>query len=115
MVRNLVDNAIEHGGGHPVRVKSVVEAPVARIVVEDDGPGIAEEDEDRIFEHFHRGADARAISGAGLGLGIAREVALRHGGHVAIDSRVNPTRFVITLPIMKTSSSGIQAAAVETT
>lgn len=103
MIRNLVDNAVEHGTGEaPVRIRVTAaesaDGAEARIIVENDGPGIAEEDRDRIFEHFHRGADARAISGAGLGLGIAREVALRHGGALVLDSIANPTRFVVRIP-----------------
>jgi signal transduction histidine kinase len=104
MIRNLVDNAVEHGGG-PVRIRASADGTGARIIVEDDGPGIAEEDRDRIFEHFHRGADARAISGAGLGLGIAREVALRHGGELRLDSIANPTRFIAFLSIDKAASA----------
>jgi two-component system OmpR family sensor kinase len=100
MIRNLVDNAVEHGGGD-VRLRARVDPDDAQVVlvVENDGPGIAEEDRERIFEHFHRGADARAISGAGLGLGIAREVALRHGGDLVLESTTTPTRFVVRLPI----------------
>ncbi|MBX3202676.1 MAG: HAMP domain-containing histidine kinase [Labilithrix sp.] len=105
MIRNLVDNAIEHGAGAaPVCLRvSRVDAQ-ARIVVENDGPGVPEEDRDRIFEHFHRGADARAISGAGLGLGIAREVAARHGGDLTLDSAADPTRFVVVLPSVAAAS-----------
>lgn len=102
MIRNLVDNAVEHGvGAEPVRVRVTARGSELAIVVENDGPGIAEEDRDRIFEHFHRGADARAISGAGLGLGIAREVAARHGGGITLDSTANPTRFVVRLPLAR--------------
>ena len=81
------------------------------IVVENDGPGVAEEERDRIFEHFHRGADARAISGAGLGLGIAREVAARHGGDIMLDSTANPTRFIVRLPTVRTSGEADDQAA----
>ena len=100
MIRNLVDNAIEHGDGKgPVRVHLMPEDDCeTAIVVENDGPGITEEDRDLIFEHFHRGADARAISGAGLGLGIAREVASRHGGLLILERTANPTRFAVRLP-----------------
>jgi signal transduction histidine kinase len=100
MLRNLIDNAVEHGAGSgAVHIRVTSERKVAAIIVENDGPGIAEEDRERIFEHFHRGADARAISGAGLGLGIAREVAVRHGGDLTLDSIAHPTRFVVRVPI----------------
>ncbi|MDF2691665.1 MAG: putative two-component sensor kinase [Labilithrix sp.] len=100
MIRNLVDNAVEHGArGEPVKIHAASEGNEASIVIENEGPGIAEEDRDRIFEHFHRGADARAISGAGLGLGIAREVAVRHGGDLTLDSIANPTRFIVRLRV----------------
>ncbi|MBX3222778.1 MAG: HAMP domain-containing histidine kinase [Labilithrix sp.] len=100
MIRNLVDNAIDHGAGDaPVLLRLTSTEARAGIIVENDGPGVAEEDRDRIFEHFHRGADARAISGAGLGLGIAREVAVRHGGELTLDSIANPTRFIVRLPL----------------
>ncbi|MBX3214585.1 MAG: HAMP domain-containing histidine kinase [Labilithrix sp.] len=104
MLRNLVDNAVVHGaarehGGVRVRVRRDVDggAAVARIEVEDDGPGVAVEDRAHLFEPFHRGATARQEPGAGLGLGIAREIARRHGGDVAMDSARSPTRFVVTL------------------
>jgi signal transduction histidine kinase len=100
MIRNLIDNAIEHGGGaSPVRLRTTADDSRAAIIIENDGPGIAEEDRDRIFEHFYRGGDARAISGAGLGLGIAREVAVRHGGELTLDAIANPTRFIVRLPL----------------
>lgn len=100
MVRNLLDNAVMHGDGAPVRVAAdTTDDGQLTIVVEDDGPGIADVDRGRIFEHFHRGADAREDSGAGLGLGIAREVARQHAGDVALASPCNPTRFVVHLPL----------------
>jgi len=112
MIRNLVDNAVEHGAGaEPVRVQVTSQGLDVAIVVENDGPGVAEEERDRIFEHFHRGADARAISGAGLGLGIAREVAARHGGDIMLDSTANPTRFIVRLPTVRTSGEADDQAA----
>jgi signal transduction histidine kinase len=110
MIRNLVDNAIGHSKSmNPVRVRVKGEdGGATSIEIENDGPGIQEEDRDRIFEHFHRGADAREISGAGLGLGIAREVALRHGGTITLESPVNPTRFVVRLPTARGSEPHAQ-------
>lgn len=105
MLRNLIDNALAHGRSpSPVRVRVRSNAEDARVLiaVEDDGRGIAPEDRERIFEHFYRGADAREISGAGLGLGIAREIAVRHGGDIVLESPIHPTRFVASLPIRGT-------------
>jgi two-component system sensor histidine kinase MprB len=51
-----------------------------RVEVLDRGPGVAEEDLQRIFDRFYRTADARSLPGSGLGLSIVREVATSHGG-----------------------------------
>lgn len=99
MLRNLLDNAAIHGAStDAVRVTARTDGDVVRIAVEDDGAGVDADDRDRIFEPFHRGAHAREVSGAGLGLGIAREIARRHGGDVVLDSPRGPTRFVVRLP-----------------
>ena len=101
MFRNLLDNGVTHGDASTLRVDGSRDAGgTFRIVVEDDGGGVAEEDRPRVFEHFHRGADAREHSGAGLGLGIAREVARQHGGDLELASASKPTRFVVTLPLV---------------
>ncbi len=99
-VRNLVDNAITHGAG-VVRVRLAEVGEDATVEVEDDGPGVSAEDARRVFEHFHRSAAAREHSGAGLGLGIAREVARQHGGDVVLASAERPTRFVLRLPAVR--------------
>ena len=61
----------------------------AELVVADDGPGIATADRDRVFEPFTRIDEARTMGsgGAGLGLAIVRDIAVAHGGSVAIDAR----------------------------
>lgn len=101
MLRNLIDNAVVHGEKDVrIRVRPADDGLSVRIEVEDDGAGIDAKERERIFEPFHRGADARERSGAGLGLGIAREIAKRHGGRVTLESPSRPTRFVVTLPIV---------------
>ncbi len=79
LVTVLVDNAIRHG-----REDGVVTVTVRprRLTVDDDGPGIAPVDRDRVFERFWRGPDA-APGGNGLGLAIAAWIAERHGGRIA--------------------------------
>jgi len=73
----------------------------ARIVIEDDGVGIAPEDLPHIFKPFFRGQDALPISGAlGLGCALARSIVLLHGGHLSVESELGEgTRATILLPM----------------
>ncbi|MFD0168454.1 sensor histidine kinase [Streptomyces decoyicus] len=82
---NLLDNAQRHAVS-AVRVAVVRDGEWVVLRVEDDGPGVPEGDRERIFERFVRLDDARARDdgGAGLGLAIARDVAERHGGSLAV-------------------------------
>ncbi|MEU9113788.1 HAMP domain-containing sensor histidine kinase [Streptomyces sp. NPDC048483] len=82
---NLLDNA-QRNAASAVRVAVVREGEWAVLRVDDDGPGVPEGERERIFERFVRLDDARARDdgGAGLGLAIARDVAVRHGGSLAV-------------------------------
>ncbi len=85
--RNVVANAIEHTGDDGlVRVSVEPVGSGVRFVVEDDGPGIPEDQRDLVFQRFHRTdpSRARASGGTGLGLAIVREIVLAHGGSVRI-------------------------------
>ncbi|GAB2825327.1 HAMP domain-containing sensor histidine kinase [Streptomyces daliensis] len=77
---NLLENAakFDEGGSGPVEIT----VHQGCVEVADRGPGIAEEDLDRIFDRFYRSADTRSLPGSGLGLAIVREVATAHGGTV---------------------------------
>ncbi|HZB23455.1 MAG TPA: HAMP domain-containing sensor histidine kinase [Gaiellaceae bacterium] len=79
-VANLLDNAAKWSppGG---RVEVIVHD--GEVAVRDDGPGIAGEDVERVFDRFYRANDARRVPGSGLGLAIVRDVAEEHGGTVA--------------------------------
>ncbi|MEU8785105.1 HAMP domain-containing sensor histidine kinase [Streptomyces sp. NPDC048637] len=85
VLTNLLDNAQRHAVSS-VRVAVVREGEWTVLRVEDDGPGVPESERERIFERFVRLDDARARDdgGAGLGLAIARDVAVRHGGSLAV-------------------------------
>ncbi|MEW6705490.1 MAG: sensor histidine kinase [Pseudomonadota bacterium] len=89
VLNNLLDNAQRYGGQHIVlRVQPLPDGG-AEVQVEDDGPGVAQEQLPRLFEPFWRGdrADLRNDGGTGLGLAIAREIVERLGGRMDVVSR----------------------------
>ena len=100
---NLVDNAIKHSpAGAIVSIELQADAASARIFVEDDGPGIPEEEQERIFEPFYRlGSELRReTQGVGIGLSIAKHIVEAHGGHITVDSSPGTgSGFTIVLPI----------------
>lgn len=99
-LRNLLDNAVRHADGE-VRVEARTVGDDVIIQVADDGPGIAAEDEARVFQRFVRLDDARTrdAGGAGLGLALASEIAARHGGRLGlVPSVIGGATFELTLP-----------------
>jgi two-component system sensor histidine kinase MtrB len=103
VVANLVGNAQFHGGG-VVRVSIELVDGHVLIGVEDAGPGVPEQDRQRIFERFSRGATAAGRrgrgEGVGLGLALVREHVQLHGGKVWVEDRHEGSgaRFVVQLP-----------------
>ncbi|MFE9664275.1 ATP-binding protein [Streptomyces sp. NPDC005955] len=98
---NLVDNAQRHAATG-VRVTVGVRDGSAVLAVGDDGDGVPEAERERIFERFVRLDDARSRDdgGAGLGLAIARDVALRHGGTLTVrSSAAGGALFELVLPL----------------
>jgi PAS domain S-box-containing protein len=101
VVTNLLTNAMRHGEGKPIRVSVSGDATRARVVVEDRGPGIAREDQERVFEQFERALGARRSSGLGLGLYIARRIVEAHGGGLLLRSAPGAgAAFTVELPRM---------------
>lgn len=97
---NLIDNALLYcpPGSH-VDASWGLQGGQAWWAVEDDGPGIAAQQRTQVFERFERGASSQEVAGSGLGLSIAREVALKHGGTLRLDVPASGRgcRFVMTL------------------
>ena len=101
VVANLVGNARKYGAGKPIAVRLEGDGAAARISVEDGGPGIAVEHQQRIFERFERvvGPDRPKIAGLGLGLWITRHFVEAHGGTIAVANLpAGGARFTVTLP-----------------
>lgn len=96
LLDNLVDNALRYTPpGGSVTVQAGVEGGVARLVVEDNGPGIALEQRARVFQRFVR-LDP-GTTGSGLGLAIVRDIAQVHGGEVELSSGAGGKGAVFTV------------------
>jgi signal transduction histidine kinase len=99
IVTNLAANAIKFAGDRAVELIGWFEGPVAVIAVRDEGPGIAPTDRERIFERFYRMSDHEPITGTGLGLPIARDLARAMGGELdAASVQGVGSSFVLVLP-----------------
>ncbi|MDN3921595.1 ATP-binding protein [Roseateles violae] len=86
LLRNLLDNAIKYTPpGGRVDVSLLDAGAEARLIVEDSGPGIAEEERERVFDRFYRSETAHSATGSGLGLAIVKAIAERHGGRIRLD------------------------------
>jgi len=99
-IMNLARNAVEHGSADvEVSVGGTVNGRYVRLLVSDNGPGIPDEVQARLFERFYRGIPGkRRTDGAGLGLSIVRAIAEGHGGTVELDTGDEGTRFTLVLP-----------------
>jgi signal transduction histidine kinase len=89
LIRNLLDNALRYAGSR-VDIAVTTDGGAALLRVTDDGPGVDAADRERIFERFVRRDTARTraaqAGSAGLGLSIARDIAVAHGGTLGMDS-----------------------------
>ena len=103
---NLVDNALRYGccKGGSVDVRVEYKDDHARLVVEDDGPGVPEAESGRIFQRFQRAVEDGS-DGCGLGLAIVHEVAERHGGSIELATTARGARFELSLPCSNKASS----------
>jgi two-component system phosphate regulon sensor histidine kinase PhoR len=90
ILSNLIDNALKYTpAGGSVAVRAAADAASATLTIADTGIGIAEQDQQRIFERFYRADKARSreLGGTGLGLSIVKHLAQSFGGHVSVESQ----------------------------
>jgi signal transduction histidine kinase len=115
---NLLDNAVKYSGDErEIRVSLGRANGSAVISVTDHGIGISEQEQQRIFDRFHRVSTGLVhdVKGSGLGLSIVQHVVLAHGGRVTVDSRPgNGSTFSIYLPIHGDEGSAERGEGVET-
>jgi signal transduction histidine kinase len=100
LLGNLLDNAARYARDRVTVTVTKPEPDLVRIEVHDDGPGIPAAERERIFERFARIDEARdrGHGGAGLGLAIARDIAVRHGGSLYVADSASGARLVAELP-----------------
>ena len=112
-IENLVNNAIKYGAREPA-IKLTVSTTVERVqvMVHNEGPAIAPEDSEDIFQLYRRAGNQGLGDGWGVGLPYVRRVAEAHGGSVLMSSSVEDgTAFVIDLPIDARPYAGAPTAA----
>lgn len=108
-VLNLLDNAVKYGPSPQCIQVGVSRLPGDRalIWVEDQGPGVPEDERAGIWEPYARLVRDResAVAGSGIGLAVVRQVATRHGGEVRVEAGTSGgARFVIQLPCARTGA-----------
>jgi signal transduction histidine kinase len=102
VVRNLIDNALKYSPpGGTIEVSAARDGGVLVVTVADEGPGVAPEHRERVFDRFFRvEPPGMSVGGAGLGLAICRRFVEMHGGRMDIDpARGNGAAFRFTLPL----------------
>jgi signal transduction histidine kinase len=86
--RNLIDNALHHGGAGLSRIIIEYEENdlFHNFCISDNGMGIKEEDHEKVFQPFTRLQSPNGAKGSGMGLAIVKEIVERHGGKISIES-----------------------------
>jgi two-component system nitrogen regulation sensor histidine kinase NtrY len=103
---NVIDNALEALSGQSeralrIRCELARDGTMARLMIEDTGVGILEEDRERLFSPYF----STRRDGTGLGLSIASRIVADHGGYIGVEPNFpRGTRFIIELPVCQESS-----------
>ena len=107
VITHLVDNALKYSpSGNPISICAHPSQDRVVICVTDQGPGITEEEQSRIFEKFYRGKEQQNLKGSGMGLAIAREILSAHGEKIWVASKLGKgSEFCFSLPIARGSKT----------
>lgn len=99
VISNLISNAIKYGEGKPIAVSLRKEQKDILFSVRDQGSGVPEHMQDKIFERFERAVSGQKISGLGLGLYISSQIVEAHGGKLEVNSEMGKgSVFTVRLP-----------------
>lgn len=100
VIVNLLTNAMKYGPGKSIRVEIHKKQNKLQLQVHDKGPGIREQDQERIFERFERAIPCNEVSGLGLGLYISRQIMEQNQGSLFVRSTYGEgATFILELPV----------------
>jgi two-component system sensor histidine kinase KdpD len=108
VLRNLIENSVKYAGGEAtIRVEVNRQGDQIVFRVSDDGPGIPENESQRIFESFYQvnASLARISSGAGLGLAICQGFVRAHGGEIWVEKQKQGASLAFSIPITSTAGN----------
>ncbi|NWG15524.1 MAG: PAS domain S-box protein [Chloroflexi bacterium] len=105
ILNNLLGNAVKYSKpGSEVRLDLSFDGDFVVFRIGDQGIGIPEQDQPRLFEAFYRGSNVDAIGGTGLGLKVVHDCVMLHGGEIAVESRLGQgTTMIVRLPRRQTA------------
>lgn len=97
-ITNVIDNAVKYTqNGGLIKLQITDYPSYFRLDVQDNGPGISEEERAKIFGRFYRGEYSTGIEGVGIGLYLTREILSRQNGYIKVDSNNNGSTFSLFL------------------
>lgn len=104
-ITNLLSNAVKYSpNGGQITFDLIYETDATILRIQDEGIGIPQDDQQRLFEVFHRAKNVGTISGTGLGLPIVKQAVEAHGGTIQFESEMNVgTTFTVHLPVQPAS------------
>lgn len=98
-VSNIIENACKYSSDHAVDIKFGSTGKWVKVVFEDRGIGISEEDIKKIFEPFYRGGNTISYPGTGIGLSLVNQIIKNHNGTINISSKIGKgTKITLLLP-----------------
>ncbi len=101
---NLIENACKYSSDHSVLIGVGREDKYVKVIFEDKGIGIPEEDIQKILEPFYRGTNTVAIPGTGIGLSLVNQIVKNHNGTINITSKLGEgTRITLLLPALSSN------------
>lgn len=111
VITNYLSNAVKYSAAEkPIEVRLSTDGTTARVAVRDEGPGLPEDQQERIWERFHQVQDIKepggAVTGLGLGLHISKMIIEQHGGQVGVESVPGKgATFWFTLPLPRATDA----------